>query len=168
MPRVLTLPELIELRQTWRASGLRLVLTNGTFDVLHIGHVRYLEAARAFGDLLVVGINSDESVRGYKGPGRPVVPQAERAELVAALRCVDYCTVFAEPTATHLVQALQPEIYAKGGDYSAGTGKPLPEAEAVRAAGGEVRIIPYVEGHSASALIAALERSNDKENVTRD
>jgi rfaE bifunctional protein nucleotidyltransferase chain/domain len=158
MPRVLTLAELIELRQTWRTSEQRLVLTNGTFDVLHIGHVRYLEAARALGHLLVVGINSDESVRGYKGPGRPVVPQDERAELVAALRCVDYCTIFDEPTANHLVEALQPEIYAKGGDYSAGMGKPLPEAEAVRAYGGEVRIISYVEGHSASALIEKVHR----------
>src|SRR6186997_432598 len=119
MPRVLTLPELIELRQTWRASGLRLVLTNGTFDILHIGHVRYLEAARALGDILVVGINSDASVRGYKGPGRPVIPQEERAEIVASLRAVDYVTIFDEPTAIHLVEALQPDIYVKGGDYSA-------------------------------------------------
>jgi cytidyltransferase-like protein len=90
------------------------VLTNGTFDLLHIGHLRYLEAARAKGDLLVVGINSDASVRGYKGPGRPVVPQDERAELVAALRCVDYTTIFDEPTAIALVEALQPELLSMG------------------------------------------------------
>src|SRR5436190_23795526 len=117
MRRVLSLSELSEMRPGWRGAGLRVVLTNGTFDLLHIGHVRYLEAARALGDLLVVGINSDASVRGYKGPGRPVVPQDERAEIVAALRCVDFTTIFDEPTATTLVQALQPDVYAKGGDY---------------------------------------------------
>src|SRR5215210_5417312 len=103
MKRVLTLPELIELREGWRGAGLRLVLTNGNFDLLHIGHVRYLEAARELGDILVVGINSDASVRTYKGPERPVVPQDERAEIVAALRCVDYTVIFEEPTATALV-----------------------------------------------------------------
>jgi rfaE bifunctional protein nucleotidyltransferase chain/domain len=152
-----TLFELVELRTQWRASNLRVVLTNGTFDLLHIGHVRYLEEARALGDILVVGINSDESVRGYKGPGRPVVPQAERAEIVAALRCVDYATVFDEPTATRLVESLQPDIYVKGGDYSPGA-KPLPEAEAVLSYGGQVQIIPFVEGHSASDLIRRVMR----------
>lgn len=149
--RVLTLPDLLEMRPGWREAGLRLVLTNGTFDLLHIGHVRYLEAARALGDLLVVGINSDESVRGYKGPGRPVVPQEERAEIVAALRCVDYTVIFGEPTASALVIALRPEIYVKGGDYAGG--KALPEADSVRAYGGEVRVLPLEEGHSASELI---------------
>ena len=152
MQRVQTLSELTNLRRTWRASGLRVVLTNGTFDLLHIGHVRYLEAARALGDVLVVGINSDASVRGYKGPGRPVVPQDERAEIVAALRCVDYVTIFEEATAVRLVEALEPDVYAKGGDYADG-GKRLPEREAVLACGGEVCIIPFVEGHSASELI---------------
>jgi rfaE bifunctional protein nucleotidyltransferase chain/domain len=152
MRRVVTLPELVEMRRGWRENGQRLVLTNGTFDLLHIGHVRYLEAARKLGDILVVGINSDESVRGYKGPGRPVVPQQERAEIVAALRCVDYAVIFNEPTASALVEALQPDVYAKGGDYAPGS-KLLPEAEVVRAYGGKVQIIPYVEGHSASELI---------------
>jgi rfaE bifunctional protein nucleotidyltransferase chain/domain len=156
MHRVLSLSELLELRPRWREAGLRVVLTNGTFDLLHIGHVRYLEAARGFGDLLVVGINSDTSVRGYKGAGRPVVPQEERAEVVAALRCVDYATIFEELTATKLVQALQPDIYAKGGDYAPG-GKDLPEATAVHAYGGEVCIVPLVEGHSASELIRRVE-----------
>ena len=146
----------MEMRRGWRESGQRLVLTNGTFDVLHIGHVRYLEAASKLGDVLVVGINSDESVRGYKGPGRPVVAQEERAELVAALRCVDYAVIFNEPTASALVEAMQPEVYAKGGDYTPGS-KPLPEAEAVRAYGGEVHIVPFVEGHSASDLIKKMD-----------
>lgn len=140
------------MRAGWRESGLRLVVTNGTFDLMHIGHVRYLEAASRLGDVLVVGINSDASVREYKGPGRPVVPDVERAEIVAALRCVDYTVIFEETTATRLVETLQPEIYAKGGDYRKGS-KPLPEAEVVEAYGGEVKIAQFVEGHSASDLI---------------
>ncbi|MBF6612431.1 MAG: adenylyltransferase/cytidyltransferase family protein [Chloroflexi bacterium] len=146
------------MRSAWRETGLRLVLTNGTFDLLHVGHVRYLQVAREMGDILVVGINSDASVRGYKGPGRPVVPQNERAEVVAALRCVSYALVFDEPTATELVEALHPEVYVKGGDYAAG-GKPLPEAQAVQAYGGEVKIVHFIEGHSASNLIRNVERA---------
>ena len=157
LERVVTLAELVELSRQWRASNLRVVLTNGTFDLLHIGHVRYLHEARALGNILVVGINSDASVRGYKGPGRPVVPQDERAEIVAALRCVDYVTIFDEPTATHLVETLKPDIYAKGGDYSSGA-KPLPEADAVLSYGGQVAIIPFVQGHSASDLIRRVMR----------
>ncbi len=154
--RVLTLSELLEMRPGWRDAGLRVVVTNGTFDLLHIGHIRYLQAAREFGDMLVVGVNSDASVRGYKAAGRPVVPQNERAEIVAALRCVDYATIFDEPTAARLVEALQPDIYVKGGDYAPG-GKPLPEAESVEAYGGDVRIVPLVLGHSASDLINKLK-----------
>ena len=154
--RVLSLADLLDLRHAWREADLRLVLTNGTFDLLHIGHLRYLEVARSKGDLLVVGINSDASVRGYKGPDRPVVPQDERAEMVAALRCVDYTTIFDETTAVALVEALQPEVYVKGGDYAPDS-KPLPEAEAVTAYGGEVSIVPFVEGHSASDLIRRVE-----------
>ncbi len=150
--RVVTLSQLAALRPQWRSSGKTLILTNGTFDVLHVGHVRYLQAARALGDILVVGVNSDMSVRGYKGPGRPIVPQDERAEILAALRCVDYVTIFDEPTAVHLVETLQPDFYVKGGDYT-GAGKPLPEADAVLAYEGKVHIIPYVEGHSATELI---------------
>ncbi|HKP54099.1 MAG TPA: D-glycero-beta-D-manno-heptose 1-phosphate adenylyltransferase [Chloroflexia bacterium] len=157
MNRVVTLPELVELSRQWRASNLRVVLTNGTFDLLHIGHVRYLQKARDLGNILVVGINSDASVRGYKDAGRPVVPQDERAEIVAALRCVDYVTIFDEPTATHLVESLKPDIYVKGGDYSPGA-KPLPEAEAVLSYGGQVKIIPLVQGHSASDLIRRVMR----------
>ena len=161
MSRVVSLQELVAMRAGWREAGRRLVLTNGTFDVLHVGHVRYLEAARAMGDILVVGVNSDESVRGYKGPGRPVVPQDERAEIVAALRCVDYATVFDEPTAEGLVEALRPEVYAKGGDYD-GT-KALPEAEVARRYGGEVRIVPYVAGRSASGLIERMRAGGEGE-----
>src|SRR5438093_6231289 len=112
--------ELKKLLATRRARHKRIVFTNGTFDLLHIGHVRYLQAARELGDVLVVGVNSDDSVRGYKGPSRPVVPQDERAEIVAALRCVDYAVIFDEPTAAQLVEVLQPDIYVKGGDYAEG------------------------------------------------
>lgn len=156
--RVRTLPELLRLRASWREEGRRLVITNGTFDLLHIGHVRYLEGARALGDILVVGINSDESVRGYKGPGRPVVPEEERAEIVAALRCVDYTVIFGGPTASELVEALQPDVYVKGGDYGSG-GKELPEARIVEGYGGQVRIVPFVDGHSASGLIKKVNES---------
>ena len=149
------------MRAGWREAGQRVVLTNGTFDVLHVGHVRYLEAAREMGDILVVGINSDESVRGYKGPGRPVVPHDERAEIVAALRCVDYAVVFDEPTATALVEALEPEVYVKGGDYDGS--KPLPEAEAVHRYGGKVRIVPYVAGKSATRLIGRMKAADQGE-----
>jgi rfaE bifunctional protein nucleotidyltransferase chain/domain len=161
MYRVVSLQELVAMRAEWRETGQRVVLTNGTFDVLHVGHVRYLEAAREMGDILVVGINSDASVRGYKGPDRPVVPQDERAEIVAALRCVGYAVVFDEPTAEALVEALRPNVYVKGGDYD-GT-KPLPEAEVVRRYGGEVRIVPYVAGRSASGLIRRMKAGDEGE-----
>ena len=137
-----------------------MVFTNGAFDLLHVGHVRYLQAARALGDRLIVGLNSDSSVRTYKGPTRPLIAAAERAELLAALACVDFVTIFEEPTATRLVEALAPDIYVKGGDYQGApgeAGKPLPEAAAVQAAGGEVHIIPFVPGRSTSGLIERIE-----------
>jgi D-glycero-beta-D-manno-heptose 1-phosphate adenylyltransferase len=160
--KVVTLDTLVQLREEWRAAGRRVVFTNGAFDLLHVGHVRYLQAARALGDLLIVGLNDDASVRGYKGPTRPLVPAEERAELLAALACVDYVVLFSEPTATRLVAALEPDVYVKGGDYSASDagngGKPLPEAEAARAAGGEVVIVPFVPGRSTTGLIERIQR----------
>jgi D-glycero-beta-D-manno-heptose 1-phosphate adenylyltransferase len=158
--RIKSLDELRALRQRLAGEGKRIVLTNGTFDLLHIGHVRYLQQAAALGDALIVGVNSDRSVRGYKGPGRPVVPEQERAEIVAALRCVSYVTIFEEPTAVALVEALKPDIYAKGGDYGIGSGKELPEREAVERCGGKVCIVPLVEGHSASDLIRKVSGDN--------
>jgi D-glycero-beta-D-manno-heptose 1-phosphate adenylyltransferase len=159
LDRIKSLDELRALRQKLAEEGKRVVLTNGTFDLLHVGHVRYLDQAAALGDALIVGVNSDASVRGYKGPGRPVVPEQERAEIVSALRCVSYVTIFSEPTAVALVTALQPDIYVKGGDYAEGTGKALPERESVEQYGGEVRIVPLVEGHSASELIRKANSS---------
>ncbi len=155
------LADLIELRQGWRGARMRVVCTNGVFDLLHVGHLQYLEAARALGDILVVGLNSDGSTRRYKGPSRPLVPEEERAALLLALEPVDYVTIFDEPTAEQLVEALQPEIYCKGGDYGdeSGLHKPLPEAAVVERHGGQVRLIPYLPEHSTSELIERIVRS---------
>ncbi len=157
----LTLPDLLALRTTWRDEGLRVILTNGVFDLIHAGHVGYLTQARALGDLLVVALNADASTRAIKGPRRPIVPEADRAALLTALRPVDYVTIFAEPTAEALVAALRPEVYVKGGDYALGTSAApdlarLPEGRVVAAYGGEIVLMPYAEGHSTSALIARI------------
>jgi D-beta-D-heptose 7-phosphate kinase/D-beta-D-heptose 1-phosphate adenosyltransferase len=152
----------IEIRGR-QQSGERAVFTNGCFDLLHLGHVRYLQEARSLGDFLIVGLNSDTGTRQLKGPGRPLVPEHERAEILAALACVDYVTIFAEPTASPLVALLQPAIYVKGGDYAnAQSGTPdlhrLPEAKVVQQYGGIVRLIPYVPGHSTTELIATIQQ----------
>lgn len=156
-----TLEALVELRAAWVAEGRTVVLTNGAFDLLHAGHVTYLQAARAMGDVLIVGLNSDASVRAYKGPTRPIVPQAQRAMLLRALRCVEYVTIFETPTATPLVTALRPDVYVKGGDYAHPAGGPgtfLPEAAAVLACGGRVELIDYLPGLSTSALLERIRQ----------
>ncbi|MBI5829318.1 MAG: adenylyltransferase/cytidyltransferase family protein [Chloroflexi bacterium] len=150
---VLTLPEALALRQSLRAAGRRLVLTNGVFDLLHVGHVDYLEQARALGDALFVGINGDEAARQLKGAPQPFVPAADRARLVAALSCVDASILFEALTAEGLVTALRPDVYAKGGDYGS---KPLPERAAAEAVGAAVVLLPLVPGRSTSALIARI------------
>lgn len=130
------------------------VFTNGVFDLMHVGHLRYLQAARALGDRLVVGVNADSSVKRLnKGPERPILPEEERAELLAGLACVDYVTIFDEPTADAVLAALQPTVYAKGGDY---TPDSLPEAPTVRAYGGRIEILPFVPGRSTTSLIARI------------
>jgi rfaE bifunctional protein nucleotidyltransferase chain/domain len=151
---------------TWRAAGQRVVFTNGHFDLLHLGHVDYLQRARALGDALVVGVNSDASTRALKGPQRPLVPDHERATILAALAGVDLVIVFDALTAEELVHQLMPEVYVKGGDWDpAGDtllvrtdSRPVepPEARIVRAYGGEVRYLPYLAGHSTSALIHTI------------
>ena len=168
------------------AAGERAVFTNGVFDLLHLGHVRYLQRARALGDLLVVGLNSDASTRALKGPRRPLVAEAERAEVLAALACVDYVTIFHEPTAERLVQRLRPAVYAKGGDYAspdpttrsgdvllapeelralvaggapgalAGLAERLPEARVVATYGGSLALLSYLPEHSTTALIERI------------
>ena len=141
-----------------RESGRRLVFTNGCFDLLHVGHVRYLEAARALGDALMVAINGDESVRALKGDGRPLNREADRAELVAALECVDHVVIFPEVRVTALLENVQPAIYVKGGDYTAAT-LDAEERAALERAGTEIRILPFESGYSTSAIIETLRRS---------
>ncbi|HYY42551.1 MAG TPA: adenylyltransferase/cytidyltransferase family protein [Pyrinomonadaceae bacterium] len=138
-----------------RRHGARVVLANGCFDIVHVGHVRYLEAARALGDLLVVGINADEQVRRLKGPGRPFVSERERAEVVAGLRAVDLVTIFTEPNVEALLLALRPDVHAKGTDYTAET---VPEREVVRAYGGRVAIVGDPKDHSSSQMVMQLNR----------
>lgn len=136
-----------------RAAGERVVLTNGCFDLLHQGHARYLRAAAELADVLVVAVNGDASVRALKGPGRPLTGQAARAELLAALACVDFVTIFDEPTAEELVATLRPEVYVKGGDYAK---RPPPEAAVALAGGGEFRVLELVEGLSTSEIIGRI------------
>ena len=147
-----------EACETVRADGATIVFTNGCFDILHAGHARYLTAAAAMGDFLVVGLNSDASVRRLKGEGRPIVSGADRAEVLDALRAVDIVTIFDEPTAEELVRLVRPDVYVKGGDYSLDT---LPEAKIVQAAGGRVEFIPFVEGHSTTNVIERIKASGE-------
>jgi len=140
-----------------RKNGARIVFANGCFDILHVGHVRYLEAARALGDLLVVGINTDAQVRALKGAGRPFVTERERAEIIASLRAVDLVTIFPEPTVEALLLAIRPDIHAKGTDYTADT---VPEREVVRSYGGRVAIVGDPKDHSSSDMLLRLNRPN--------
>jgi rfaE bifunctional protein nucleotidyltransferase chain/domain len=142
------------LGERLRAAGQRVVFTNGCFDLLHVGHLRYLQSARELGDVLVVGVNSDESVRRLKGPARPLVAAEERAELLAGLSCVDYVTIFSEDLPVAAIRLLRPAVHVKGGDYQR---EELPEAAAVREGGGEVVILPFTQGRSTSALLRRLE-----------
>jgi rfaE bifunctional protein nucleotidyltransferase chain/domain len=148
--RILERDALVRLIAEAKANGASIVLANGCFDVLHAGHVRYLQGARALGDLLVVGINSDAQVARLKGSGRPVQPERERAEIVASLEAVSLVTIFPEPTVTELLLALKPDIHAKGTDYTEET---VPERDVVRSFGGKVRIVGDPKDHSTSELI---------------
>jgi rfaE bifunctional protein nucleotidyltransferase chain/domain len=147
--KVVTWEELLEERERWREQGLRVVWTNGAFDLLHVGHVRSLEAARGLGDVLVVGVNSDESVRGLKGDGRPLVPAEQRAEILAALAVVDRVVMFDEPTPEAALAKLQPDVHTKGADYA---DRDLPERAVVESYGGAVELLPFVPGISTSEL----------------
>ena len=152
----MNLPELETKREQYRCQGKIVVFTNGCFDILHAGHVRYLTAARELGDILIVGLNSDASVRKLKGEGRPVNPAADRAEVLAGLRAVDHVVIFDEDTAEELVRRLQPDIYVKGGDYSLDR---LPESAIVAAYGGRTVLVPMVEGRSTTNVIQRLQQS---------
>ncbi len=136
-----------------RAAGLSVAFANGCFDLLHVGHVRYLEASAAEGDRLIVAINDDQSVRRLKGEGRPILASADRAELVAALRCVDYVVIFPEPTVGPLLLALKPDAHCKGTDYTLDT---VPERDIVRSYGGRIAIVGDPKDHSTRDLLARI------------
>ncbi len=158
---VLDRAHLLAAREEWRREGAITVWTNGCFDLLHVGHVRFLEQARALGDALIVGINSDASTRELKGPERPIVPEQERAEIVAALSSVDAATIFSESTPVAVLEELQPDIHCKGGDYADGGEDSLPETETVRAYGGRVEILDLTRGASTSSLLERSRLSRD-------
>ena len=140
-----------------RGAGRRIVFTNGVFDILHPGHVRYLQAARRHGDLLVVGLNSDASVRRYKGPSRPVNPQAERGEVLEALACVDAVSVFDEDTPAEIIRLVQPDVLVKGADWPA---EQIVGRDTVEARGGTVILEPVEQGYSTSSLIERVKRAD--------
>ena len=157
-PKELDLATLVEMRQAWAAAKLRVVWTNGVFDVLHAGHLESLRAAREHGDILIVGVNADAAVTRAKGPGRPVFPAAERAALVAALDVVDFVTVFEEDTPIEVLQKLRPDVHCKGADYAPPNGKPVPEAEVVKAYGGQLVFLPLVPDRSTTSTLDRLAR----------
>jgi D-glycero-beta-D-manno-heptose 1-phosphate adenylyltransferase len=150
---ILSREELVRRISSARQAGAKIAFANGCFDVLHVGHVRYLSGARELGDILIVGINSDRQVTIQKGAGRPVLPANERAEIVAALEAVTYVTIFDEPTVEELLLALKPDVHAKGTDYTTDT---VPERDVVRSYGGQVAIVGDPKDHSTSAIIARL------------
>ncbi len=154
--RILSRLELVGRVGAARTKGQRIVLANGCFDVLHVGHVRYLKAAKALGDLLIVGINSDEQARRLKGEGRPILSQDQRAEIISSIEAVDLVTIFSEPTVAELLLALKPDIHAKGTDY---TEDSVPERDVVRSFGGRVAIVGDPKGHSSSEMIEKSRKS---------
>lgn len=154
LPRRLGVEDLPALRAAASAAGRTVALANGIFDLFHVGHLRYLEGARAEADWLVVAVNSDASTRAYKGPGRPVIPEGERAEIVAALRCVDHVVVFESRDVVPIIRALRPDVHVKGTDYTPDT---IPEAAEVRAYGGRTAVAGDPKNHSTTELISKLE-----------
>ena len=145
---------------TLREAGATVVFTNGCFDILHAGHVRYLEKARSFGDCLVLGLNTDTSVRGNKGPARPINGELDRAEVVGALKAVDYVVLFGEKTAETIIAKVRPDVYVKGGDYTLET---LPEAKIVQSYGGRVEFVQMVAGRSTTNVIKKIEQLQEQE-----
>ncbi len=158
--KIVPLKKLAERVKRLRAKGKKIVATNGCFDLLHLGHIRYLKAARALGDVLVVGLNGDQSVRELKGAGRPINGENERAELVAALEAVALVAIFPELRATQFIESATPDVYVKGGDYSSETLNPE-ERAALQKIGSKIEIVPFEKGYSTSALLEKL-RGNKK------
>ena len=157
-PKIVELEELSDRCEKLRSAGKKIVATNGCFDLLHVGHVRYLQAARALGDVLVVGLNGDRSVHELKGAGRPIANQFDRAEILAAMACVDLVTIFPEIRATKFLAAVRPAVYVKGGDY---TPRTLDEEELaiLKEIKAEIRLIPFETGYSTSGLIEQICKS---------
>jgi rfaE bifunctional protein nucleotidyltransferase chain/domain len=153
--KIVEMKELAARANEFRAAGKRLVATNGCFDLLHVGHVRYLQAARALGDALAVGVNGDQSARELKGPGRPLNNERDRAEVLAALKDVDLVVIFPELRATRFIEAVAPAIYVKGGDYTLETLN-IEERGALQKVGADIRIIPFEKGYSTTRLLEKL------------
>lgn len=153
-----TIDELAGKRDIWRRAGKVVVWTNGCFDLLHVGHIRSFRDAKALGDILIVGLNSDRSVRAIKGDARPLVNEAERAETIAALEMVDYVTIFDEATPEQALETLRPDIHCKGAEYANGA-RPVPEMAMVLGYGGQVRFLPFHPGRSTSELIERIARA---------
>ena len=151
---ILDRDRLVEAVASKRAGGHKIVLANGCFDLIHAGHIRYLAGAKELGGVLIVGINSDEQVRSLKGAGRPSIDQNERAEIISAVRSVDFVTIFDEPTVEELLLAIRPDFHAKGTDYTTDT---VPEREIVRSYGGQVAIVGDPKDHSSTGLIASVK-----------
>lgn len=152
-----TLEQLRSLRSAWSERGKTVVWTNGCFDLLHVGHIRSFRDAKALGDILIVGLNSDASVRAIKGDARPVVNQSNRAEMIAALEMVDYVTIFDEPTPVAALERLRPDIHCKSGEYADGA-KPMPERDVVLGYGGRIAILPEYDVPSTSQIIERIAR----------
>jgi D-glycero-beta-D-manno-heptose 1-phosphate adenylyltransferase len=155
MSKIVSVKELAAISSEMQAAGRKLVVTNGCFDLLHVGHVRYLQAARKLGDALAVGLNGDESTRALKGKGRPLNKEQDRAEVLAALSSVDYVAIFPEVRATRFLETVRPAVYVKGGDYTAET-LDAQERAALEKSGAQIRILPFAEGYSTSSLIERL------------
>lgn len=162
MGRVVSREELLGQAARDRAAGHTIAFANGCFDLLHVGHVRYLQAAAREADCLVVAINDDASVAGLKGPGRPILSEADRAELVAALRGVDYVVIFSEPTVTPLLLDLRPDVHCKGTDYTVDT---VPERDTVRGYGGRIAIVGDPKDHSTRDLLARVRSGGDPQDT---
>jgi rfaE bifunctional protein nucleotidyltransferase chain/domain len=156
-PKIVSRSQLHQLVLNWRAAGDRITLTNGCFDILHVGHVRYLHAARELGGKLIVAVNADESVRALKGEGRPVMPAEERAEILASLSDVDAVVIFPEKDVRAIIREISPDFHAKGTDY---TEESVPERNEVEACGGRVVIVGDPKNHSATEIIRSRSRSN--------
>lgn len=157
--KIQSLAEIAEQRERWRAEGRTVALANGVFDLLHVGHVRYLEGAKALADVLVVAVNSDASTRAYKGPGRPHIPESERAELIAALACTDRVLVFNEPNVRSIIRELKPDVHVKGTDY---TPDSIPEADEVRAYGGRTAVSGDPKNHSTTDIARKLNEEKPR------